>query len=249
LEKFAGGSTDVLITTNKDDYKIALDRKIVSNGKVYYVKGVGVDLGRFNPEKYDLNFTQSYRKSLGSKERDFVIITIAELTREKNLIDLIEAFSMITHDFANTKLLIVGDGALFDKISSLITERNLQDRIILLGRRNDIPELLSISNVFVLTSIREGLPRSAMEAMAMEKPVVAYNIRGVRDLIEDGINGFLVPFGDVKALSEKIIYLMKHPEITEEMGKKGREKVEREFSLDVILLQMEALYKEILEGR
>ena len=248
LEKFAGESTDVLITTNKDDYKIALDRKIVPNGKVYYVKGVGVDLGRFNPEKYDLNFTQSYRKSLGIKERDFVIITIAELTRRKNLVDLIETFLMITHDFANTKLLIVGDGALFNKISSLITERNLQDRIILLGRRNDIPELLSISNGFVLTSIREGLPRSVMEAMAMEKPVVAYNIRGVRDLVEDGVNGFLVPFGDVKALSEKIIYLMKHPAIIEEMGKKGREKVEREFSLDVILPQMEALYKEILES-
>ena len=83
----------------------------------------------------------------------------------------------------------------------------------------------------------------------MEKPVVAYNIRGVRDLVEDGVNGFLVLFGDVNALAEKIIYLMEHPEIAKEMGKKGREIIEKEFSLNVILPQMEALYKEILERR
>lgn len=248
LEKFAGKFTDVLITINTDDYRVALDKKIVSHGKVFYVKGVGVDLERFNLDKFDLNFTQDYRKSLGFKESDFVFITIAELTRDKNLTDLIEAFSMITRDLRNTKLLIVGDGVLFKRISGLVAKKNLQDRTFLLGRRNDIPELLSISNGFVLTSIREGLPRSVMEAMSMERTIVAYNIRGVRDLVEDGVNGFLVPFGDVKALSEKIKYLLKHPGIAEEMGKKGRERIEKEFSFDAILLQMEKLYKEILES-
>lgn len=82
---------------------------------------------------------------------------------------------------------------------------------------------------------------------AMEIPVVAYNIRGVRDLVEDGVNGFLVQFGDNDVLAEKMIYLMEHPEIAKEIGMKGREKVEREFSLNVILPQMEKLYREMLE--
>lgn len=81
----------------------------------------------------------------------------------------------------------------------------------------------------------------------MEKPITAYNIREVRDLVEDGVNGFLVPFGDVNGLAGKILYLMEHPDVAKEMGKKGREKVEREFSLKIILPQMEKLYREILE--
>jgi len=117
-----------------------------------------------------------------------------------------------------------------------------------LGYTNEVSKILFVTDIYVTASSREGLPVSVMEAMAMERPIVAYNIRGVRDLVEDGVNGFLVPFGDVKALSEKIKYLLEHPEIAEEMGKKGRERVEREFSLDVILRQMEKLYKEILES-
>jgi len=81
----------------------------------------------------------------------------------------------------------------------------------------------------------------------MEKPVVAYNIRGVRDLVEDGVNGFLVLFGDVNALAEKIIYLMEHPEIAKEMGKKGREIIEKECTLNVIFPRMKKLYREILK--
>jgi len=80
----------------------------------------------------------------------------------------------------------------------------------------------------------------------MEKPVVAYDIRGVRDLVEDGVNGFLVPFGDTEALAEKIVYLMDNPNIGKEMGKKGREKIEKEFSLEVVLSQLERLYTEVL---
>jgi glycosyltransferase involved in cell wall biosynthesis len=105
-----------------------------------------------------------------------------------------------------------------------------------------------MSNLFAFTSIREGLPKSVMEAMAMEKPVVAYNIRGVRDLVEDGINGFLIPFGDVEAFAEKIIYLMDNPQVAREMGKRGREKILKEFSLDVVLPQMKEFYESILKS-
>jgi len=91
------------------------------------------------------------------------------------------------------------------------------------------------------------LPSSMMEAMSMEKPIIAYNIREVRDLVEDSVNGFLVPFGDVNGLAKKILYLMKNPEVAKEMGKTGRVKIEQDFSLKVILPQMEKLYRETLE--
>ena len=98
-----------------------------------------------------------------------------------------------------------------------------------------------------MTSLHEGLPRSVMEAMAMEKPVVAYNIRGMRDLIVDGETGFLVPFRNVSVLAEKILYLAENREIARKMGEKGRKRIEKEFSLGIISNQMKKLYNEILE--
>jgi glycosyltransferase involved in cell wall biosynthesis len=248
LEKFAGKFTDVLVTINADDYKVAVEKKMVPHGKVVYIKGVGVDTEKFDPEKYDSKVYERYRKQFGFKDDDFVIIDIAEFTKGKNLSSLIEVFSRVLNYNYSPKLLIVGEGILFKEISDILESKELKDKIILPGRRSDIPEILCVSNLFSFTSIREGLPKSVMEAMAMEKPVVAYNIRGVRDLVEDGINGFLIPFGDTDAFAEKIIYLMEHPEFAKEMGKRGREKILKEFSLDVILPQMKELYESILKS-
>jgi len=247
LEKFAGRFTDVLITINNDDYKVAVEKKMVPHGKVVYIKGVGVDAEKFDPEKYDSEVYEHYRKKFGFKDDDFVIIDIAEFIKRKNLYSLIEAFSRVLTYDESAKLLIVGDGTLFNKISDMLENKKLKGKVILPGRRSDIPELLYMSNLFAFTSIHEGLPKSVMEAMAMEKPVVAYNIRGVRDLVEDGVNGFLVPFGDIESFADKIIYLMDNPEVAKETGKRGREKILKEFSLDKVIKDMKKLYKEILE--
>ena len=247
LEKFAGKFTDVLITINSDDYKIAKERNLVPNGEIVYIKGVGVDLEKFSPEKIDSQTKIKYRGELHIKENDFVPITIAELTRQKNVSDIIDALSLSIDRFKNFKLIIVGDGILMAKLHEFVIAKNLADKIIFTGRRTDIPEMLLFSDVFVMTSLREGLPRSVMEAMAMEKPVVAYNIRGMRDLIVDGETGFLVPFRNVSALAEKISYLAENREIARKMGEKGRKRIEKEFSLGIISNQMKKLYNEILE--
>lgn len=247
LEKFAGRFTDVLITINKDDYEVAKKQNIVPHGKVVYIKGVGVDLERFDPRELDKGNKESLLKKFKTND-EFLIIAIAELIKGKNIIDILKGGKIVASHNRAFKISIVGDGSLKSELIQFArSEKLVNERILFLGRRSDIPELLSISDLFVTTSYREGLPRAMIEAMAMEKPIVAYNIRGVRDLVEDGVNGFLAPFGDVNGLAEKIIYLMEHPEVAEEMGKKGREKVEREFSLNVILPQMEKLYREMLE--
>ncbi len=248
LEKLAGRFTDVLITINTDDYKIAKEKKIVPKGKVVYIKGVGVDLERFNPQEFNKGNKENLLKKFKTND-EFLIIAIAELIKRKNIVDVLKGAKLIASRNRAFKLLIVGAGPLKEELIEFAkSEKLITEKALFLGRRSEIPELLSISDLFVMTSRHEGLPRVMMEAMAMEKPVVAYNIRGVRDLVEDGVNGFLVPFGDVKGLAEKILYLMEYPEVANTMGKKGRERIEKEFSLDIILRQMEALYKEILES-
>ncbi|BAL81656.1 glycosyltransferase family 4 protein [Caldisericum exile] len=240
LEKFAGRFTDVLITINTDDYKIAKEKKIVPNGKIIYLKGVGVDTEKFKAESENLDKNFNVGKS-------FVFTSVGRMEKEKHFDHLLKAFYVVSQKNKNFELVLIGDGKCYDSLRNLSYGLSLEDYIRFVGYLEDIKPYLGSSLAFVFTSSREGLPVSVMEAMAMEKPVVSYNIRGVRDLIEDGVNGFLVPFGDIEGLADKIIYLMENPEVAKEMGKRGREKIEREFSLNIILAQMKYIYKEILE--
>jgi len=248
LEKVAGRFTDVLITINKDDYKIAKEKNIAPNGKVVYIKGVGVDTEKFDPKRIKKDKRKEILTKLSINNEIFVILSTGRLEREKHFDQIIEALGYADRKGLRFKFFIAGSGPLYSNLLEAAKFYGMQEELMLLGHIDEIPELLSVSNIYVTASSREGLPVSVMEAMAMEKPIIAYNIRGVRDLVEDGANGFLVSFGDVKGLAEKILYLMEHPEVAVEMGKKGRERIEKEFSLGVILPQMKALYKEILEN-
>lgn len=243
LEKFAGRFTDDLITINKDDYKVAVEKNLAPNGKVVYIKGVGVDTDKFNPDKVSTN-------GIGDSLLNFkgsVLISVGRLDKEKHFDHIIRALWLVNQRQIDFKFLVVGDGSEEYFLKNLSTTLSLQSKVEFLGYVKNVEKYLKISSMFVFASSREGLPVSVVEAMTMEKPIVAYNIRGVRDLIDDGVNGFLVPFGDVKGLAEKTKYLMENPQLAKEMGKKGREKIEREFSLKVILKDMKKLYKEILE--
>jgi Glycosyltransferase len=244
LEKFAGRFTDVLITINSDDYKAAIEKNILPNGKVFYIKGVGVDTEKFNPEKVLLDGLESSLSNFSGT----TFISVGRLDTEKHFDHLLKAFSLVKQKRSDFRFLIVGDGPEKDYLKKLSIELNLRNETEFMGYIKGVERFLKISNIFVFASSREGLPVSLMEAMAMEKPVVAYNIRGVRDLVEDGINGFSIPFGDTEAFAEKIIYLMDNPEVAKEMGKRGREKIVKEFSLKVILSQLERLYAGVLNN-
>jgi len=247
LEKFAGKFTDVLIIINKDDYKVAKEKNMIPKGKVVYIKGVGVDTKRLNPKNISESDKKEIKEKFSLSAGTPLIVSVGRLEREKHFDQIIEALRCIHKKRQSFKFLIAGSGSHYSNLLKISKFYEIQEEVVLLGHIDKISELLSVSNTYVAASSREGLPVSIMEAMAMAKPVVAYNIRGVRDLVVDGKTGFLVPFGDVKGFSEKVLYLMKHPEVCKEMGEKGKERIEKEFSLNVIMEQMKNLYTEILE--
>ncbi len=244
LEKFAGRFTDILITINTDDYKIAKEKNLTPKGKVLYIKGVGVDTGKFCPTEREQELKKTYATSIRFNKDTPILIIIAELIKRKNIVDAIRAVKLL--EGKEFKLLIAGNGPLKNELVSLVTDLELNKKVFFLGRRDDVPEILQVSKMLLLTSIHEGLPRAILEAMAMEKPVVAYNIRGVRDLVVDGETGFLVPFGDIRALAEKISFLLDNPIIAEEMGKKGRSRIIGQFDLETVLRQMKEVYEDAL---
>ena len=246
LEKFAGKFTDVLITINTDDFRFAKER-FKQIKEIVYIKGVGVDTDKFSKANALPEVQKDYETKLGISSAKFKIIFIGEMIKRKNFKDVIEVVSILKESGCDFLLIAVGDGILITELKDFVKQKDLNDFVIFLGYRPDIPELLAFSDALVLTSIREGLSKAVMEAMAMEKPVVAYNIRGMRDLIVDGETGFLVPFRNVSALAEKISYLAENREIARKMGEKGRKRIEKEFSLGIISNQMKKLYNEILE--
>ena len=190
VEKYLSKYTDTLITINQEDYELA-KRKFKKCKDIQYVPGVGIDSKKFEfimnePPKKKL------RKSLGLKDKDFVMIYPARLDKNKNQIFLINAMEKLVNKNKNIKLLLPGIDDLNGYYQNIVKNKNLENNIIFLGYRNDISKLLKISNIAVSSSKREGLPINILEAMCCGLPVVALNCRGMSDLIKNGRNGYIV---------------------------------------------------------
>lgn len=175
-----------------------------------------------------------------------IVTCVAEFTPTKNHAFLLSAWEKIAETYENAHLVLVGDGELLEITKTLVKERSLP-RVHFLGRRFDIPEILAASDIVVLLSKREGLPRVLLEGMAKGLPLLATDIRGNRDLVEDGVNGFLVPLGDVEALTQALEKLIDSPELREKIGRESKKKVE-DYSLDRVLWEMEEVYRKVLSG-
>ena len=141
---------------------------------------------------------------------------------------------------------MLGSGETSKETSDLVVQYGLTGVASLTGRVANVGDYLSASDVLLSTSIREGLPRSIMEAMAAGLPVVAYDIRGCNDLVVDGETGFLVPFGDVHGLTDELAWLAHHPDERHRMGEAGRKRIEETFSLEAVLPQMRTIYQNEL---
>ncbi|MDT9337256.1 glycosyltransferase family 4 protein [Clostridium perfringens] len=200
IEKIMAKLTDVTITINKEDYEIT--KKKLKPKKCYLVNGVGLDLNKY--KQLSKQEKENKRKELQISEDSFIVIMIAELNFNKNQIQLIKAMELLKDKYPNIKTLLVGSGPMEKLIKNEINNRNLGDNVKLLGFRKDVNELINISDIGVLLSFREGLPRNIMELMANGKKVIATNIRGCKDLVSNKEIGELVNVGDYKRTAELI---------------------------------------------
>ncbi len=152
--------------------------------------------------------------------RDKRIVNVGRLHPQKNHHLLIQAFGKIAGEFPNYSLVIYGDGILKDELQKQIDDLRLSDRVQLNASRKDVWHCIHTASLFVLTSDYEGMPNALMEAMALGLPCVATDCRpgGARTLIEDGVNGYVVPLGDIDALAEKMSFILSHPIEAEKLG-------------------------------
>ncbi|MGC8717912.1 MAG: methyl-accepting chemotaxis protein [bacterium] len=192
------------------------------------VYNLEIDLNKFDREL--ANISEAEKKSLRNElelSNEFVIGVIARLEPVKGHRFLIEGMKILFPKYRNLLCLIVGDGSLENELKQLVKREGLSDRIRFLGYRSDIPKLLSIVDLVVLTSEKEGVPPKIIcEALASRKPVVATDTIGSRYLVKDGENGRLVSYGDTKALANAIEFFIKSPEKVKEYGQAGRRVIE-----------------------
>ncbi len=229
IEKIMAKFTDVIININKEDYEITKEK--LRPKKCYLLNGVGLDLSKY--KKLSATEIIEKKKELAIKDNDFVVLMIAELNKNKNHIQLINAMKILSTQYSNIKVLCIGDGGLREKLEQEITVKQLQNNIFMLGYRQDVNELINISNIGILLSHREGLPRNIMEFMACGRKVIATDIRGCRDLICNDRVGTLVKIDDYEATAKAIekYYVLndKSFKIQEEIKKYDIENVNSEL--------------------
>lgn len=229
IEKIMAKFTDVTININKEDYEITKEK--LKPKKCYLLNGVGLDLDKY--KKLSSKEIQEKRKEFGLKDKDFVVLMIAEINKNKNHIQLINAMDILKDKYPNIKVLCIGDGTLKESLEKQIILRNLQNNIFMLGYRLDVNKLINISDIGMLLSRREGLPRNIMEFMACGRKVIATDIRGCRDLICDETIGTLVNVDDyestAKAIEKYYILNDKSFEVSEEIKKYDIENVNIEL--------------------
>ena len=221
IERIMTKFTDTIITMNSEDY----DRvKKFNINNTYKVNGVGIDLSKYSINNFNKN---EIREKLNLNKEDFIILMVAEVNKSKGI--------------NNIKLLCAGDGILFDEIKTYIEQKKLQDKIYMLGYRTDINELMISCDVGALMSYREGLPRNIMEFMACEKTIIGTDIRGIRDLIQDGVNGYLVEIGNSNDTADKIEYIYKNRIEMKNMEKNSREIVSQ-YEIGKVLDEIKKIY-------
>jgi len=241
-ERYLVRFTSYVISDSVKVYKHLVDLQKVNSDKIKIIyNGINTDV--FRSERSGLNLM---RKELNLKENSKMIGIVARLEPVKDHLTLLNAFKIVTEKIPGSILLIVGDGSQRIILKQKVAELKLNQNILFLGSRGDIPNILSALDVFVLSSENEGLSLSLLEAMAMGKPVVATNAGGNPEIVTDGITGMLVPQKNPQKMAEAIVKILKNQDIGRKMGEAGRKRVEEKFSLDRMVREYEALYEECL---
>lgn len=241
LDGIFGNHSDRIIAVSQavKDFFIKWER--ISTGKFTVIHN-GIDLEEFN---FDTDIPGK-KKELGIDLSSKIVGMVGRLDHQKGHRFFLQAMPEIIKAVPEVKFLIVGDGPLRGKLEELGRELKVDRQVIFTGGRRDIPEIISIMDVFVLPSIFEGFGIVLLEAMTMGKPVVASRVGGIPGIVTPGLNGLLVEPARPLEIAASVVKLLKEPAEAKRMGNAGREEVKRRFTVETMVKKIDRLYKELL---
>ncbi len=241
VEKYLSKFTDCLILINNEDCQLAKSKGFKA-GKIEKVNGVGVDVDKFHIA--DDNEKKQLRSQFGYSDSDFLIIYPADFCDRKNQKMLFDAVKILLEKHGNIRLLLPGLDEYAQPFIEYAKEIGIFDNIDILGYRRDIEKLVAMCDVSVSVSKQEGLPINLIEAMAIGNSIVATDVRGNNDLVEDGKNGYLVKLNDSVALAERIDRIYNDLNLRERFKEYNKQKV-RQYSLESVISDMLNIYKDL----
>jgi glycosyltransferase involved in cell wall biosynthesis len=242
LERKAANWTDFLIVMNRDDLRVAKEKKFIGLDRLRIMPGIGVDRSRYSSSSVSLNELDRLYAELGIDAATPMLLMVAEFTERKRHADAIRAFSKVVQPPVH--LILAGSGPLFEPMRRLAAELGTGDRVHFLGNRNDVPVLMKASRALIVPSSQEGLPRCILEAMSMGVPVIGSHIRGTTELLERNA-GLLVDVGDIHQLTQAMQLVLDDRAAAATMGDAGLQQSEA-YDLLHILRMHEELYEEAL---
>ena len=235
-----GRGSDVIVAVSAQDRRNMIELEGVRPEKVLLVPN---GIPRRGATGADV------RAELGIPADAPVIGAVGGLRPEKALDLLIRAAAPLLQEIAQLRLLIAGEGPEKERLRELARQAGVADRVMLIGFRHDVPDVLGALDVAVSSSVSEGSPLAVMECMEAACPIVATRVGGVPDLIDDGIHGVLVRSGDAEGLTAALRRMLADPQAARRMGERARERCLREFDVDLVVRRFESLYERLREGR
>lgn len=254
----------------KSNWQLTLDKWLAAHSdkiiavseavKSFYVKNANISADKFEVvyNGVDLDFWQNnipakemiFKKKaeLGLLQGDKVIVAIGRLHPQKGHEYLLRAARKIIPRMKNLKFLIIGDGPMKESLESCSERLGIKENVVFTGKRDDVKDILYLSDISVVSSVREGFSNAVLEAMACGKPVVATDVGGNKEIIIDGKNGFIVSSRDEDALADRILTLAGNEELTIRMGLAAKETV-KSFSLSRMIHKTEKLYEELMDKK
>lgn len=244
-EKLAEKAACGVIINSRAGLDFNIENNYVDMRKAILIRSA-TDLKRFDPGTSGA----PVRKEYGISEDEFVVGSIAQLTAQKGFDYFIRAAAIVNKAVSNVSFFIVGEGRENCALSRLAEELGLKGKVHFTGLRRDIPQVLSAFDVSVLASCeREGLSNTIIESMAMAKPVVATNVGGNSELVQNGITGYLTAPKDAEALASSIITLLKDADLRKKMGSEARKRAEKDFSLDREVEELESVIENFVSQK
>ncbi|MBN2053412.1 glycosyltransferase, partial [bacterium] len=201
----------------------------------------GVDVGRFSNRA-----ASRIRGEFDIPPRTLLIAMIARLIGTKGQDTLIRAFAGVAERYPDAMLMLVGDGPAKARYQHLAAELGVADKVLFTGYRTDVPDILAAIDVFAFTSLFEAMPYAVLEAMASGTPVVASAIGGITEIIDDGVNSFLVPAGDVAATTDRLLILAGDLPLRTAMGERAHRRIVEHYNLDQTVQQTVGVYTQML---
>jgi glycosyltransferase involved in cell wall biosynthesis len=240
-ERIAARFSDALIVVTERDRQEGLARRIGHPSKYHLIRS-GIETGNY---RRGLGARQQARELLGVSTAPEVVGTVTRLSTQKDPATLLRAFAIVARARRSCSFVVIGDGPLRSEVDSMLNELQLTKRVVMAGSRSDVAALLPAFDVFVSSSLWEGLPRVVTEAVAAGIPVVTTNAGGVGELVVHEVSGLMVPPKDPEALADAVLRVLDNPVLGQRLASEASDRIE-EYGTEAMIGALDRLYSRCL---